>query len=128
QSERAEFIRLQCRLATLTAEDAGRPALQGREKELLRENQDAWTAPVLPLLGKPDGKPPWWAFRRGFVESVKVQADAFVEHAEHLFRLAPLRRVELHGKASDPDRLFACPLLCRLAALCAGRKALHGGQ
>ena len=38
ESARAEFIRVQCRLAALDADDPERPALQRREYELLRSS------------------------------------------------------------------------------------------
>jgi uncharacterized protein (TIGR02996 family) len=60
RAARGEFIRLQCRLARLPADDPGRPALAARERELLSEFEAEWLGPdVSPELG--------WVFERGFV-------------------------------------------------------------
>ena len=62
---------------------------------------------------------PGWTFRRGFVEEVTLTAEAFLAHAEVLFRLAPivrvLRLVEL--RPQDVPSWAASPHLARLVAL-----------
>src|SRR4051812_27805349 len=60
-SDRAEFIRLQCAIARLDDEDE---AMEAREAELLRHYGDAWRAelPALPKIA-------WMmSFGRGFIE------------------------------------------------------------
>jgi uncharacterized protein (TIGR02996 family) len=60
---RAEFIRLQCRLARLPAGDAGRPGLEARARALLARCERDWLGPLYsPVLH--------WQFRRGFVEAL----------------------------------------------------------
>src|SRR5262245_48416219 len=49
---RAEFIRLQCRLAKLPPGDARRPGLAAREGQLLAEHGNAWAGPLLQELGR----------------------------------------------------------------------------
>jgi uncharacterized protein (TIGR02996 family) len=61
--DRAAFIRVQCQLASLPDEDPRRPGLEARERELLKEHGQEWTAPLRGLVDD-------WAFRRGFVEEV----------------------------------------------------------
>jgi uncharacterized protein (TIGR02996 family) len=46
----------------------------------------------------PDVPVPVLRFRRGFVESVTLSADAFLEHAAALFAAAPILEVTLAGK------------------------------
>src|SRR5262245_44558022 len=86
EAARAEFIRLQLRLAALGEDDAGRDALVRREEELLAANREAWIAEV-----------PTWAgveveprFRRGWPEAAECTADAFLKHGAKLIRHMPL--------------------------------------
>jgi uncharacterized protein (TIGR02996 family) len=88
---RAEFIRLQCRLAQPDAlDDPDRWVLLAREEQLLREHGKGWAGPLRRLVKR-------WRFRRGFVEAVAVYAEGFLKHAERLFRVAPVRHVRLLG-------------------------------
>src|SRR5436190_8371110 len=85
--ERAEFVRLQCRLARMKEEDAGRAELQERERLLLAEHGTRWAAP---LAGMVRG----CRFRRGFIEDVEIdEAGIFRWVHEEVFRLAPVRRL-----------------------------------
>jgi uncharacterized protein (TIGR02996 family) len=63
QSDRAAFIRVQCRLALLPEGDPRRPELEARERGLLQEHGEEWTAPLRGLVDA-------WTFRRGFVEEI----------------------------------------------------------
>jgi uncharacterized protein (TIGR02996 family) len=119
--ERAEFIRLKCELARLPAEDARRPALEARARALLASHQATWTAP---LRGRVQG----WAFRRGLVEKVKVRAGAFLAHAPDLFRVAPIREVEVRGARGQLPALLACPHLARVAILDLHSNRLDAGD
>lgn len=93
QAERAEFIRLQCRLAAPDAlDDPHRWALLARQQQLLREHGKGWAGPLRRLVKR-------WRFRRGFVESVVLPAEAFLRHGDELFRLAPIREVRLLGES-----------------------------
>src|SRR5262249_43394497 len=85
---RAEVIRVPVRLAGLADDDPRRWPLEWREQELLRAYGDAWSAPVHSLAGA-------WEFRRGFVEGVTLRPQEFLERAERLFRVAPVRRLQL---------------------------------
>src|SRR5262245_49246851 len=61
EHDRAEFVRLQCRLADLDDAAPGRQALQRRERELLERHEADWLGPILalPLQG--------WSWRRGLL-------------------------------------------------------------
>jgi uncharacterized protein (TIGR02996 family) len=83
QAERAEFIRLQCELARLPAEDPRRPELEDRERDLLRQQRQAWEGPLREALeaagGDVDtGREGGWRFdcdfHRGFVEGIRVRS------------------------------------------------------
>src|SRR5947209_8162096 len=60
QADRAEFIRVQCRLSTMDAFDDRRPDLAWRESELLRQHGDACGKPLLKFTKRIE-------FLRGFV-------------------------------------------------------------
>jgi uncharacterized protein (TIGR02996 family) len=83
-SERAEFIRAQCRRSEV------QPA--AREAELLTRNEARWRAALPQLEGITWGD----EFTRGFVEGVFAEtAGAFLRHAPALFAVAPVRRVRI---------------------------------
>jgi uncharacterized protein (TIGR02996 family) len=110
--DRAEFIRVQCEWAAMsgclfTTEDDGNGdpggwpcrcpwhVLHRRQRELLAHRSAAdWTPPAL--------RPFSVAFRRGFVESVTLTADNFLEHASALFAGAPLLEVVLVDRSPIP--------------------------
>src|SRR5947209_1378755 len=85
---RAEFIRVQCALAALPADDARRPALQARGDVLLEQNRFAWGAPLRGLAVQ-------WDFGRGFPVSARLEAKVFFARAEELFASVPVRHVDL---------------------------------
>src|SRR5690348_8414340 len=58
-----EFIRVQCRLATLPAHHPHGLELETRQRELLAEYECMWSAPIADMVD-------WWVFRRGFVEEI----------------------------------------------------------
>src|SRR5262245_39478643 len=80
--ERAEFIRVQCALARLPEDDARLPGLEARERELLEEHEEEWAGPLRPWLVR-------WAFSRGFVESITMPAQVYLDRGPELARLAP---------------------------------------
>jgi uncharacterized protein (TIGR02996 family) len=47
---KGEFIQVQCRLASMAADDEQRPSLEERERQLLQRHQDEWLGSLLPLL------------------------------------------------------------------------------
>src|SRR5262245_7115136 len=85
--ERAEFIRAQVELARLKEDDPRWGPLKRRERELLARHAKAWTAGLSRRVND-------CAFRRGYVESLRVSVPRLLAEAKELFRLAPL--TELH--------------------------------
>jgi uncharacterized protein (TIGR02996 family) len=66
-SDRAEFIRLQCMLDKKSTNDPQRTLLEARELELLGRHQEEWLGELRPLLSN-------WEFHRGFLNKVTVPA------------------------------------------------------
>jgi uncharacterized protein (TIGR02996 family) len=109
-ADRAEFIRAQCALHGAPADDPRRPAWRGREAALLADHAAEWLGPLR-------GQFYLWAFRRGFLEEVTLNAPAFLDGTAALFRAAPVRLVRLLKATGVMDRLANCPQLRRVAAL-----------
>jgi uncharacterized protein (TIGR02996 family) len=107
--ERAELIRLQCRLAREPAEDPERPRLELREADLLREHKKTWMKELRRVAGIGYGP-----FVRGFVEEIRVRdVDAFRNHTEEILARAPLLRLKVLSEARQGMGvgLGACPYL-----------------
>jgi len=104
QPERAEFIRLQCRLAQMDDDDdASRELLETREQFLLERYQDEWLGPMRRLLCH-------WTFRRGYLDAVAVPARVFL--AETSVPCPPTVRcveVDLTGFEVPDDVLEVVP-------------------
>ncbi|MDW8244814.1 MAG: TIGR02996 domain-containing protein [Thermogemmata sp.] len=84
--------------------------LRQRENLLLKQYRAEWLAPFRGLTSGEE-------FRRGFVESVKIAARTFLQHASRLFALTPIRHVQILDLDAWADSLAACPFLDRLEAL-----------
>jgi uncharacterized protein (TIGR02996 family) len=118
QEARAEFVRVQIRIAVLdeelqSSEDCDNPGCDGckerrtlrrRERELLEAHRQVWTA-LIPdyvtdawSLGEPMQPYAYGArvlYRRGFVEEITLSAEDWLTHADVLTKAAPLREVRL---------------------------------
>jgi uncharacterized protein (TIGR02996 family) len=110
QGERAEFIRVQCELATMAEGDPRRAELGARERQLLQWHEETWVGPLCPLARS-------WVFRRGFIDEVWTTARAFSTYAARLFRSAPLRHVHVARAAGRVGDVTACALVHRLTSL-----------
>jgi hypothetical protein len=77
-----EFIRVQCRLARLVANDPNRAALEMRERQLLERFQDEW-------LGRLRQWALRWTFRRGFLETLTVPVQAHLDRSGELVGAGP---------------------------------------
>jgi uncharacterized protein (TIGR02996 family) len=91
EADRAEFIRVQCRLARLPFYEPDTSGLAGRAHELLVRHRRAWRIPDLAARQE---------FRRGFVETIALRPDPFFARAADLYRRAPLRWVEFTAPAT----------------------------
>jgi uncharacterized protein (TIGR02996 family) len=95
--ERAEFIRVQCRLAALDGDELECRELWRREYELLADHWGEWTAPLV-------GRVSHWEFRRGFVEQIKASGRQFLKGAKLLLTFAPICEVEVKYPDKDEFR------------------------
>jgi uncharacterized protein (TIGR02996 family) len=127
EPERAEFIRVQVKRARPTDWDPGPASLEARERELLKQNGEAWLGPLHPLLigwhslplrglsPRPLGR---WQFRRGLL---RVAAFGWPEELEALAESEAWAWVEalLLPEVTPEDvwRLGGLRLLRRLSSL-----------
>ncbi len=107
---RADLVRTQCALARVPADHPRRDALLAREAALLGEFAADWAAPLAGLVAG-------YEFRRGLLDSVTVDARAFVRDGAELFRRAPVRRVRLMDAGACADDLARAPHLARVREL-----------
>ena len=103
-SDRAEFIRLQCALAGLPADDPRRPDLEEREKRLRDAHERLWAADIAPHVTG-------WDFRRGLIDGVSLDTAQFLASGAALFDAAPIRRVRLLDIGDRMARVAQAPLL-----------------
>src|SRR5262249_24353507 len=68
RAARAAFIRAQCRLAALPADDPQFDRLEDEAADLLAEYEDDWTRPL-------HGVAQEWRFARGFVELITIRGE-----------------------------------------------------
>ncbi len=115
---RAEFIRVQCELATLSRTDARVPALTEREEELLAAHKKRWE---LPNVGRQ-------TFRRGFVEVVDTTADRFLAAARRFLALVPVRELRLRNADRRIPELAALPIFARVESLDFANNTLGAGS
>ncbi len=113
EPERAEFIRVQCELASLVGGGLRWEELRARERLLLVEHEAEW-------VGLLRGRVAAWKFRRGFVEVISTRLQAFLEDADPLFRNAPIQGIEFQTgmfQLARPHLIFpsAGPLMPQLA-------------
>jgi uncharacterized protein (TIGR02996 family) len=111
-SDRAEFIRIQCRLATLSEYDRARDELEVRERELLTEHEREWVRGLPKEVCS-------WRFRRGFVDEVTLPPGVFLREWEELLDRHPVTSVRFPpgGEEFPAAELAGCPGLERLSGL-----------
>ncbi len=108
---RAEFIRVQCRLAAADENAPERRELRWREYELLADHGGKWAGPLV-------GRVRRWRFRRGFVEQVKLEAGQFLKEARWLLDFAPIRELEVqHPTLEELRPLLASKHIRRITRL-----------
>ncbi len=124
QADRAEFIRLQCRIARLPDLSLEMPRLMERVEDLLRSHWEEWVGPLRELVG------PWrdrygerwlgeayhreglWRFQRGFVNRISLATDCFLRHARQVRCLTPqLDCLNLWGAGQRGAELAQIPEL-----------------
>jgi uncharacterized protein (TIGR02996 family) len=113
ESERAEFIRVQCELARQNEEAPGWQALKEREQALLARHRADWLRPVDRYISDA-------VFRRGFVERCSMGARRFLDYIDEVLRWAPLQELKLlriNQTHEGPERVARAPQLVRFRRL-----------
>jgi uncharacterized protein (TIGR02996 family) len=110
--DRATFIRLQCEVARLWERDPRWGDLQDQVEKLWKKHRKGWLTPLPMWLRrlKPE-------FRRGFLEKVTVSANQFLRYANAMFKVAPIRTLEITDLGGRAALLAACPRLDQIAEL-----------
>lgn len=115
EQARADFIRVQLD-----------PAAEYQAPALLRRHRLRWDGAVLrrlnngPLRGKVNarhGPVHKWEYRRGFIESLTVQASALLAHGEELLRIGPIQELRLVREPIPWEQLAKSPLLAGVTTL-----------
>jgi uncharacterized protein (TIGR02996 family) len=110
---RAEYIRLQVELEGKALKPTTWLKLKGRVEKLEAAHKATWVS----QLPKLDGIIWFEDFRRGFPWSIAARSCAsFRDHADTIFRTAPIRSLDLLG-SPETKRLAAMPDLSRLTRL-----------
>jgi uncharacterized protein (TIGR02996 family) len=134
---RGDFIRVQCQLAHLPADHPDRPPLEQREWLMFHQHKRRWNGPLHRMLSQTPlrhrvkarrGLVRGWGYRRGFVELVMAEAQAFLKHADILFQLGPVQHVQLWRAQGLIPQLAASPHLGRLNTLDLGHGSLTGSD
>jgi uncharacterized protein (TIGR02996 family) len=122
-TDRAEFIRL--RIQSYHDSAIGRRNLP-RSASLLEANWARWVAPLsrwvtargarchefwLGSRGRAHSPEVVNQFPRGFVNALHLDAGPLLDHAEEIFRLAPVSILKISGACTFADELARCPQL-----------------
>ena len=91
-ADRAEFIRVQSRMARLPFYDPTYAPLDRRSRALLAVHQAGWRLPGLAAQQ---------VFRRGFVEELTLSAGLFTGRAADIFGRLPIRWVRFNSAPGD---------------------------
>lgn len=94
---RAEFIRVQCELASLPDHHPQFRALEDREHELLSEHEPAWA-------GELPGYATEWDWRRGFVDDVTLRLEDYA-HADEAVEGHAVTRLSLSSNGDFDARV-----------------------
>jgi uncharacterized protein (TIGR02996 family) len=131
--DRAEFIRVEIELfhtpPNTEDDERRRRVLLDRKAGLLKRRIKEWLAPFSPWAKES-------SFERGFVQSLNVSANAFLQSAGQWYELTPLTRVRFtncsvwdHGlMVWRAETLFGSPHLSRLASMTIEQQGLTAGN
>src|SRR5262245_29547798 len=92
EADRAEFIRLQVRLARMSEFDPKRAELRGRAEHLRHVHHVEWVNELPQFEGAH-----WEIFQRGFISTVRFDhPDPFFAHAAEILSAAPVQELRLY--------------------------------
>jgi uncharacterized protein (TIGR02996 family) len=135
--DRAEFIRIQCELVAELDDSPRLRKLQAREADLLFLHRRRWNGELhrllsrTPLANQVDsrrGLIRTWGYGRGFVETIWMQALAFVRNPDVVFRIGPIKSLRLWGSGDCMRELAGCKWLERLETLDLTANALENAH
>lgn len=110
-SDRADFIRLQCALDSMSPNAPERPNFQAREKELLEQHAWDWAMEFGTQISQ-------WVYRRGFIERVEMCLETSAEEILAVLTKTPIRHVRDISQFCDFNGVVnALPHLERLTGL-----------
>jgi uncharacterized protein (TIGR02996 family) len=102
-TERAEFIRLQVKLASVNPNDPRDITLTERAEKLLLANRADWLGPLADAEERQVFEP---TFRRGFVEAALIHGSALAQFAEPLRQCCPaLTELDVLGVRGFGERI-----------------------
>jgi uncharacterized protein (TIGR02996 family) len=107
QEARAEFIRVQVALARMKEESRDHRDLRARAGELLRMYDIIWAGPFRKATA-------YWGYVRGFILGTTCDLRSFGNHAEALFRHAPIQRLYLRKARGVVAQFVSVPELIRI--------------
>src|SRR5688572_12625546 len=107
---RARFIRLQYEIEKLPPIGPKASKAKKEADALLQKHGTEWDGGIRGLVSA-------FGFRRGFVESVQIDADRFIHNGKLLFATAPAREVRILDLGDRVPELAASPLLARVETL-----------
>src|SRR5262249_18575774 len=113
QPHRAEFIRLQCRLATMEEWDPERLALEQREADLLSVHGGQWH-PQLPVWARSGYR---GGFRRRFLDRLSLMVTEVLKRGPGVFAFTPVSDLQIRSIRDKMPQVAASPVLSRLTAL-----------
>lgn len=121
EAPRAELIRLQCEIEGLRGNSARTKKLKVREAELLKKHRAEWTSDLKKIVGD-------FGFVRGVVVWAVGRANKFVDHADELFRLAPIQHLRLNDSKGVVEKLAKSSALQHLQTLCLESNAIGAAR
>lgn len=114
---RAEFIRVQLALDKLPRTHPWREEMERTEQELKRKHLKQWNAPyykrlntsrLLKQYGRRRSSFRGWDYARGFIEHLRVEAEAWTKHWQFLKTLGPIRSLKLYQASGWLSTLASC--------------------
>lgn len=118
----ADLIRVQCQLADLPVDSPDRAELVQQERELLIEHRQKIVEPLQKF------SPHALEVNRGFVESIRLDADVLIQNADEIVRLLPgLCSLTIRKSGKHLDDLVKLPQLEHIKSLSLGMAGLQNG-
>jgi len=123
---RGELIRRQCQMPKLIPNGREWNEQHQAIQALLKRHGRDWNGPLHEYLHRNGlvyavssrrGSIKPWVYRRGFIEALHLHASIFVDHAQVLFQLGPIRHLKLWNALDCLRELISCPFLARVYTL-----------